>query len=77
MHLSFGLHAPSYPQFAARPLAGWIAGAHLAELSTTTPKVFDGTTGEALVDQAVVMQASLPRGTIADAEHEVRLTDPG
>ena len=67
-HLSFALHAPNYEHFAARPLAGWIAGTHLAELKTGTPRVFDGTSGEAFDDQAVVMQVSLPRGKVAELD---------
>jgi Family of unknown function (DUF6976) len=67
-HLSFALDAPSYQHFAVRPLAGWIAGTHLAELGTVTPKVFDGRTGEALEDQAVVMRVSVPPGKAVELD---------
>ncbi len=66
VHLSFAVNAPRYEQFAAAPLFGWISGVHLAELDQATPKVFDGTTGEVLEQQAVVMQISLPPGKLAE-----------
>jgi hypothetical protein len=66
VHLSFALNAPRYEQFATRPLFGWISGVHLSEIGKVTPKVFDGSTGEALEQQAVVMQVSLPRGMKAE-----------
>jgi hypothetical protein len=66
VHLSFAMNAPLYEEFAAAPLFGWIAGVHLSELGKATPKVFDGTTGEALEQQAVVMQVALLPGKIAE-----------
>ena len=66
VHLDFALNAPTYPQFASHPLIGWIAGVHLSELGKATPKVFDGSTGEALDQQAVVMHISLPRNKAVD-----------
>lgn len=62
VHLEFALNAPSSPGFAARPLVGWISGVHLSELGQATPRVFDGTTAEALDQQAVVMQLAVPPG---------------
>ena len=41
-HLSFAVNAPKYEGFATRPLVGWIAGVHLSDLGSSTPKVFDG-----------------------------------
>jgi hypothetical protein len=66
VHLSFALNAPTYPKFAIRPLIGWISGVHLSELGKATPRVFDGTTGEALDQQAVVMHISVPPGKVAE-----------
>ncbi|HTP26763.1 MAG TPA: hypothetical protein VMK12_14065, partial [Anaeromyxobacteraceae bacterium] len=65
VHLAYALNAPTYPMFARRPLIGWIAGVHLSELGSRTAKVFDGTTGEAMEQQAVVMHVSLPKGKSA------------
>ena len=62
VHLSFALNAPRYEKFASAPLFGWISGVHLSEIGGAPPKVFDGSTGEALDGQAVVMQVSLPPG---------------
>ena len=66
VHLSFALNAPGYEKFAIRPLIGWISGVHLSELGKATPRVFDGTSGEALDQQAVVMHLSLPPGKVAE-----------
>jgi hypothetical protein len=65
VHLSYALHAPTFPRFAARPIVGWISGVHLSELGTRSAKVFDGTTGQALEQEAVVMQVELPPGKAA------------
>lgn len=56
---TFALNAPSFAGFATRPLIGWIAGVALDE-ETTTPKVFDGTRGQALENGAVVLHVNLP-----------------
>ncbi len=66
VHLSFALNAPTYPKFAIRPLIGWISGMHLSELGKATPRVFDGTSGEALDQHAVVMHISVPSGKVAE-----------
>jgi len=65
VHLRFALDAPTFPQFAARPLIGWISGVHLSELGAKAAKVYDGTTGAALDGHAVVMQIALPQGKLA------------
>ena len=65
-HVSFALNAPSYEKFAASPLFGWISGVHLSDVGKVTPKVFDGTSGEALEQAAVVMHVALPRGKVAE-----------
>ncbi len=66
VHLAFALGAPNFDQFAARPLVGWVSGVHLDDLGTKSPKVFDGTTGEALEEKAVVMHVSVPKGKVAE-----------
>jgi hypothetical protein len=65
-HLRFALGAPSFERFARRPLLGWIAGFHLDDLGKTKAWVFDGRTGEALADGAVVLHLSLPPGKTAE-----------
>ena len=59
-HLAFALNAPRYDRFATRPLFGWVSGVHLSEVGVARPKVFDGTTGEALEQHAVVMHVTSP-----------------
>ncbi len=64
-HLAFATKAPGSRRFAARPLIGWIAGVHLSELATATPKVFDGASGDVMSQRAVVMHVALPQGKVA------------
>lgn len=61
VHQAFAVEAPAYPGFGTRPLVGWIAGVHLDELGSATPKVFLGSTGAASTDKAVVLHMTLPR----------------
>ena len=64
-HQAFSLKAPTFPQFAASPLIGWISGVDLKDLGKVTPKVFDGKTGRVSDNAAVVMDASLPKDKAA------------
>ncbi|EPR44321.1 hypothetical protein dsx2_1682 [Desulfovibrio sp. X2] len=65
-HLSFALNAPNYKDFGVTPLIGWISGVHLDDLGKKTPKVFNGQTGEAIEEGAVVLRAELPESRIAE-----------
>jgi len=66
VHLAFALNAPNYPEFATKPLVGWISGVHITDLGKILPKVFNGETIQVLEDQAVVMQVNLKKGKFAD-----------
>ncbi|HSD20745.1 MAG TPA: hypothetical protein VLC54_11945 [Anaeromyxobacter sp.] len=66
VHLSFAVNAPRYENFATAPLFGWISGVHLSEIGKVMPKVFDGTTAEALDEHAVVMHVAFPPGKRAE-----------
>jgi uncharacterized protein DUF6976 len=63
VHGSFAVNAPGYARFASAPLFGWVSGVHLSEIGTTSPKVFDGSTGDVLDRHAVVMHVAVPPGT--------------
>jgi hypothetical protein len=65
-HRSFALNAPNYKDFGVRPLIGWVAGVHLGDLGKKSPKVINGRTGEALEEGALVLQAVLPEGKVAE-----------
>jgi hypothetical protein len=58
-HASFARNAPNYEEMYMKPLIGWIAGVHLDDLKTVTPKVVLGTTGEFAEDKTVVMDVPL------------------
>jgi hypothetical protein len=61
-HSVFAVDGPGYAGFFNQPLVGWISGVHLDEIGKVTPKVYDGSTGTAHADAAVVMHLSLPQG---------------
>ncbi|MGD9947973.1 MAG: hypothetical protein AB7U29_05770 [Desulfobulbus sp.] len=67
VHASFAVNAPNYKDFGCRPLIGWVSGVHLSDLGKMTPKVFDGTTGKAYEQDAVVMHVMLPASKTVDA----------
>jgi hypothetical protein len=66
IHLTFSLKAPVFPDFATKPLLGWVSGVLLDELGKVTPKVVNGETGEFLENQAVMMSVQLPANKAAD-----------
>uniref|UniRef100_I2PY93 Uncharacterized protein n=1 Tax=Desulfovibrio sp. U5L TaxID=596152 RepID=I2PY93_9BACT len=65
-HRSFALNAPNYKDFGVRPLIGWVAGVHLGDLGKKSPKVMNGRTGDTLEEGALVLQAMLPEGKVAE-----------
>jgi len=65
-HLSFALNAPNYKDFGIRPLIGWVAGVHLSDLGKKTPKIINGRTGDVREEGAMVLQAQLPEGKVAE-----------
>lgn len=76
IHQAFANGAPTFPDFAAVPLFGWIAGVHLSEIGKAKPKVFDGTTGQAHLEAAVVMHTQLASGHYANVDI-INLFQPG
>ena len=67
-HATFAMDGAGYPGFFAQPLMGWVSGVHLDDIGRITPKVFDGSTGIAHDDAAVVMHLSLPEGDKVDLD---------
>lgn len=66
IHMTFSLKAPSFPDFATKPLLGWVSGLLLDELGQNTPKVFNGESGEVISDRAIMMSVQLPANKAAD-----------
>ncbi|WP_035275688.1 DUF6976 family protein [Desulfogranum japonicum] len=57
--LQYAQDAPDYEDMFIKPVIGWVAGIHLDDMETASPKVFNGGIGEAAPDQAVVMHVTL------------------
>ncbi|HCD51219.1 MAG TPA: hypothetical protein DEQ34_02130 [Balneolaceae bacterium] len=76
IHYSFSLNSPKYPNFAVRPLVGWVAGTDLDEVGMKEPKVFDGVDPMGFEDSAVVMHVGLPPSKVVDIDI-VNIFEPG
>ena len=64
----FAQEAASYPDAFIKPTVGWVAGVHLKDLGQHTPKVFDGRTGQAHEDGAVVAHVRVADDKLASVE---------
>jgi hypothetical protein len=60
VHRAYAMNSMSYSGIFNQPVAGWITGVLLSDLGKTTPKVFNGGTGEVLADKAVALHVRLP-----------------
>lgn len=67
-HRRFAADAANYEGAFLKPTVGWIAGVHLDEIGRVDPKVFDGRTGAAHTDGAVVAYVALPEHQAAAVE---------
>lgn len=67
-HSDFAVEGATYPGLFDQPLVGWITGVHLDELGKRAPLVFDGATGAAHEEGAVLLHVALPAGTAVDLD---------
>ncbi|MBD3786763.1 MAG: hypothetical protein IE922_07295 [Sphingomonadales bacterium] len=67
-HSDFAVEGQTYPGLFDQPLVGWITGVHLDELGKRAPLVFDGATGVAHEEGAVLLHVALPAGTVVDLD---------
>ena len=65
-HLTFGMHAPGFENFALRPLVGWISCTSRRDDPESAPLAFDGREPRQQREGAMVMHVSLPPGKAAD-----------
>lgn len=65
IHTTYALTASGIPGIHEIPIIGWIAGIHLDDIGKSTPKVFDGATGEVADNRIAVMHATLCEGKAA------------
>jgi hypothetical protein len=59
-HIAYAQNAPNYEDLFMKPILGWISGVHLEDLGNISPKVFNGLTGIASDQEAVVIHCSVP-----------------
>ena len=65
IHLAFAQDGPDVPGIYDRPLVGWVAGVHLADLGQAAPVVAIGPEGRLSTTEAVVLHARLPANKAA------------
>lgn len=75
-HLRFAKEAPTYPDYLAKPLVGWVSGVHLEDLGRAAPVVIDGRSRDASRTMAVVLHVGLPKDLHANLDI-VNLFTPG
>lgn len=75
-HQKFAAGAANFEDAFLKPTVGWIAGVHLSQLGSVTPKVYDGRTATKYEDRAVVAYVKLPDDKLASIEI-VNLFEPG
>jgi hypothetical protein len=66
VHSAYGQDAPHYKDIFIHPIVGWVTGVHLDDLGKSTPKVFNGKTGESYDDKAIACHVCLPEGKAAE-----------
>ncbi len=66
IHLQYAEECTTWLGVFDQPLVGWVTGIDLS-ISTETPKVVNGQTGEILLNHALVMHIELPDDLIASA----------
>ena len=76
IHSEFSINSHEYENFATKPLVGWVSGVDLDSLGSINAKVFDGKTGKAYEDKAVVVHATLPETKHAEIDI-VNIFEPG
>ena len=67
-HEDFALQGQDYDGIFDQPLAGWVTGVHLDEIGREKPLVFDGATGLAHDEGALLMHIALPDGAAVDLD---------
>jgi hypothetical protein len=67
IHFTFALNAPNFPNFATRPLIGWIAGDSFQE-SEMKPKIYDGRENVARENGAIALHVELPDNKLAEVK---------
>ncbi|OHE71653.1 MAG: hypothetical protein A2413_02080 [Treponema sp. RIFOXYC1_FULL_61_9] len=75
-HISYAENAPNYEDMFMKPIIGWISGVHLDDLGKTTPKTFNGETGEKSGEKAIAMHVSLPPNKFAEIGI-INILEPG
>jgi hypothetical protein len=65
-HIAYAQNAPDFEGIFMKPVLGWIAGVHLDDLGKVAPKVFDGSTGTASEQAALVIHCAIPADRMAN-----------
>lgn len=72
IHQSYAENVMEFEGIFDRPVAGWVSGVHLDEITQKSPKVFNGKTGTMLADKAVIAHLKL-KGSVTPTMDIVNL----
>ena len=64
----FGINSLSYDKIFDNPVVGFVAGFDMAKMGKSSPKVYNGLTGEKLDKNGIAIHIQLPEGKVARAE---------
>lgn len=67
-HQRYAVEGPALPGLYSQPVFGWVAGVHLDQVGSLTPKVFDGATGQIAEDGMAVLWVELPADLDVDLD---------
>ena len=64
----FSMNAPEFPDFATRPLFGWVSGSILEDIGKVPAKIYDGRKKKSMEEGAISFHVSLPPNKIASLD---------
>jgi hypothetical protein len=65
VHTEYANHGRDYDDMFMKPIVGWIAGVHLADIDSASAKVVNGADGALRGDEAVALHVTLPEQQLA------------
>lgn len=68
VHSTYALKVSYMDKLFDVPTMGWVTGVQLAQIGKQTPKVINGSTGEIIDNQAIVLHVALANHQFADIE---------
>lgn len=68
VHGAYAENAPTYKDIFFKPVVGWVSGVHVSKIGMQPAKVFNGKSGKASAESALVMHVTLPADQRAELD---------